>query len=40
MAKNRSKRYNQAAELVEAGKIYQLEDAVGTLKKFPQPKFD
>lgn len=35
-----SKRYNKAAELVDSTKTYALEDAVGTLKKFPAPKFD
>lgn len=40
MATNRSKRYQEAAALVEADKTYPLEDAVGTLKKFPKPKFD
>tara|TARA_B100000519_G_C14208524_1_gene421494 strand:- start:353 stop:1048 length:696 start_codon:yes stop_codon:yes gene_type:complete len=38
MAK-RSKRYQQAAELVES-RPYALAEAVGTLKKFPVPKFD
>ena len=36
----RSKRYQKAAELVEADKQYGLEDAVGLIKKFPAPKFD
>ncbi len=36
----RSKRYQQAAELVDADKQYGLEDAVGIIKKFPAPKFD
>ena len=36
----RSKRYQKAAELVEADKQYGLEDAVGIIKKFPAPKFD
>lgn len=40
MAKHRSKRYKQAAELLESGKTYGLEEAVGTVKKFPAPKFD
>lgn len=40
MSKHRSKRYQQAATLVEAGKSYGLEEAVGTVKKFPAPKFD
>lgn len=40
MATKRSKRYLKAAELVEEGKTYPLEEAVSTLKKFPAPKFD
>ncbi|MEM1084601.1 MAG: 50S ribosomal protein L1 [Verrucomicrobiota bacterium] len=40
MANKRSKRYRQAADLVEEGKSYGLEEAFGTLKKFPAPKFD
>ncbi len=40
MAKNRSKRYLKAAELVDCEKDYPLEEAVQTLKKFPAPKFD
>ena len=40
MSKKRSKRYQQAAELVEADRLYPLEEAVGTIKKFPAPKFD
>lgn len=40
MSKTRSKRYEKAAALVEEGKAYGLEEAVGTLKKFPAPKFD
>lgn len=39
MATKRSKRYAGAAELVE-DRQYALDDAVGTLKKFPAPKFD
>ena len=39
MANKRSKRYRQAAELVES-RPYALAEAVGTLKKFPSPKFD
>ena len=38
--KNRSKRYEKASALVPAGKSYGLEEAVGTVKKFPAPKFD
>ena len=37
---SKSKRYQKAAELVEADKQYGLEEAVGILKKFPAPKFD
>ena len=40
MQKQRSKRYKQAAALVETGKAYPLADAVGAVKKFPAPKFD
>ena len=40
MAKKRSKRYEQAAQLVEEGRLYSLNDAVDTIKKFPAPKFD
>ena len=36
----KSKRYQQAAELVEEDKQYALKDAVELLKKFPAPKFD
>ena len=39
MAK-RSKRYRAAQELVEANRLYALEDAVETLTKFPATKFD
>lgn len=39
MATKRSKRYQKAAELVE-DRPYALAEAVGTLKKFPAPKFD
>lgn len=39
MAK-RSKRYEKAAELVDRTKAYSLEEAVETLKKFPEIKFD
>lgn len=40
MATKRSKRYQKAAQLVEAGKSYSLADAAELLKKFPAPKFD
>ena len=39
MARKRSKRYEKAAEVVE-DRPYALAEAVGTLKKFPAPKFD
>jgi len=40
MAKQRSKRYRQAAELVKEDKVYTLSDAIDTLKKFPPAKYD
>ncbi|MEC8826674.1 MAG: 50S ribosomal protein L1 [Verrucomicrobiota bacterium] len=40
MAKKRSKRYQKAAELVDAEKVYSIEDAVSLVKQFPSPKFD
>lgn len=40
MEKKRSKRYRQAAELVEEGKSYALSEAIDTLKKFPPAKYD
>lgn len=39
MARKRSKRYQKAAALVEAGKSYSLPDAVAAIKQFPEPKF-
>lgn len=39
MATKRSKRYTKASELVE-DRPYALSEAIGTLKKFPAPKFD
>ena len=36
----KSKRYQQAAELVEEDKQYAIKDAVELIKKFPAPKFD
>ena len=39
MAKHRSKRYKQAMALVDTGKTYSLNDAIGIVKKFPAPKF-
>lgn len=40
MAKQKSKRYRKAAELVEEGKTYSIEEAVSLVKQFPAPKFD
>jgi large subunit ribosomal protein L1 len=40
MAKHRSKRYQKAAALVQAGKNYPLAEAIGTVKQFPAPKFN
>ena len=40
MAKQRSKRYRQAAELIEEGKVYSLSEGIETLKKFPPAKYD
>jgi large subunit ribosomal protein L1 len=40
MKKKRSKRYQEAAKLVEPGKIYSLAEAAETVKKFPGLKFD
>ena len=39
MAKHRSKRYQKAVALVEVGKSYSLNDAIGIVKQFPAPKF-
>lgn len=39
MAKARSKRYQQASAKLEAGKTYNLSDAISTVKEFPAPKF-
>jgi large subunit ribosomal protein L1 len=39
MAKHRSKRYQKAVALVETGKSYSLNDAIGIVKQFPAPKF-
>ncbi|MEO0017587.1 MAG: hypothetical protein RLZZ522_870 [Verrucomicrobiota bacterium] len=39
MAKHRSKRYQKAVALVESGKSYSLNDAIGIVKQFPAPKF-
>lgn len=40
MSTKRSKRYIQAAKLVESGKTYAVEEAVELMKSFPAPKFD
>ncbi|MEX2580221.1 MAG: 50S ribosomal protein L1 [Verrucomicrobiales bacterium] len=40
MAKHRSKRYQQAAEMVDDEKVYSIEEAVELVKKLPAPKFD
>ncbi len=40
MSTKRSKRYTEAAKLVEAGKTYAAEEAVELMKSFPAPKFD
>ena len=37
---HRSKRYIEAAKLVDAEKAYSLEEAVEIIKKIPAPKFD
>jgi large subunit ribosomal protein L1 len=38
--KKRSKRYQKAAAMVQADKIYSLEEAADLVKKFPGPKFN
>ncbi len=38
--KERSKRYQQAAAMVTAGKLYTLEEAAELVQKFPKTKFD
>jgi large subunit ribosomal protein L1 len=40
MAKTRSRRYKEAAKLLDANKIYSLKEAVALLKKLPGAKFD
>src|SRR5580698_6552430 len=37
---DRSKRYRACVELIDRAKTYSLEEAVGTLKTLPPPKFD
>ncbi len=40
MAQKRSKRYQQAAKLIPAGKLFTLDEAMDQLKKLPGTKFD
>ncbi|MBR4108001.1 MAG: 50S ribosomal protein L1 [Akkermansia sp.] len=40
MSTKRSKRYNEAAKLVDRSKSYAVEEAVELTKSFPAPKFD
>lgn len=40
MSTKRSKRYNEAAKLVDNTKSYAVEEAVEVMKSFPAPKFD
>lgn len=40
MAKSRSKRWNEAAKLVDSNKKYGLDEAIEALKKLPAPKFN
>ncbi len=40
MSTKHSKRYTQAAGLVDAAKTYSVEEAVELMKSFPAPKFD
>ena len=40
MAKKRSKRYEEAAKLVDSEKHYPLDEAMAVVKKFPGLKFD
>jgi len=40
MSTKRSKRYNEAAKLVDNSKAYAVEEAVEVMKSFPAPKFD
>lgn len=40
MKNNRSKRYRAAAEKVEKGRRYPLNEAISLLKELPAPKFD
>ncbi|MBI2870140.1 MAG: 50S ribosomal protein L1 [Candidatus Omnitrophica bacterium] len=36
----RGKRYQEALKCLEPGKVYSLQEAIATLKKYPKPKFD
>lgn len=40
MSKKRSKRYEEAAKLVDSDKLYPLAEAMDLVKKFPGVKFD
>ncbi len=40
MSTKRSKRYNEAAKLIDKTKGYAVEEAVEVMKSFPAPKFD
>ncbi len=40
MSTKRSKRYNEAAKLVDNSKAYSVEEAVEVMKSFPAPRFD
>ena len=40
MSTKRSKRYNEAAKLVNTSKTYAADEAVEVMKSFPAPKFD
>ena len=40
MSKKRSKRYEEAAKLVDRDKLYPLTEAIDVVKKFPAAKFD
>lgn len=40
MSTKRSKRYNEAAKLVDKTKTFAVEEAVELMKSFPAPKFD
>lgn len=40
MSTKRSKRYSEAAKMVDQDKSYAVEEAVEVMKSFPSPKFD